>query len=57
MHASPEEENPSRCLFSLLCTCDKRILNEITLGRGYVGETREKAADKGEERNKVETLK
>lgn len=56
MHASPEEENLSRCLFSLLCTCDKRVLNEITLGRGYVGESREKAADK-EERNKKETLK
>lgn len=51
-----KKKTPNRFLFSVFCTCGKRTLNEITF-RGYAGESSKKAADKGEERDKVETLK
>lgn len=56
LQASPEEENPSTCQFSLLCAWDERVLKKNNFW-GYVGESRKKAADKGEGRNKMETLK
>lgn len=47
-----EEENPKQIsLFSVLCTCGKGTLKEITF-RGYAGESSKKAADKEKEREK-----
>lgn len=46
-----KKKTPSRFLFSVLCTCGKGTLKEITF-RGYAGESSKKAADKGKEREK-----
>lgn len=46
-----KKKTPSRFLFSVLCTCGKGTLKEITF-RGYAGESSKKAADKEKEREK-----
>ena len=51
-----KKKTPSRFLLYVGSTYSKRTLNKITF-REYAGESSKKAADKREERNKVETLK